>query len=128
MCAKKKKDCYLGVEGFETWMDQFFSDPYASFHYPNGIRIDLFETELEYILEADLPTVCQKQVHIQKTKEGLRILILKDPKCILKRDIHLPVNVMYKKMSARFENGLLEIHISKNETVPAGGSSVHFTD
>ncbi|MFD3445661.1 Hsp20 family protein [Microbacteriaceae bacterium 4G12] len=115
MCAKKKKDCFLQVEGFEQWMDQFCSDPYASFHYPHGIRVDLFETEEEYILEADLPTMHQQEVCIEKTEEGLCIIVQHEGACARKRNIDLPMNVKYKKMNAYFENGLLEIHISKHE-------------
>jgi spore coat protein M len=126
MCAKKKKDCFLHVEGFEEWMDQFFSDPYAA--YPDGICVDLFETELEYILEADLPTSCRKNVQIEKTENGLRILVIKGPDCALERDIELPINVMFKKMAASFENGFLEIHISKTETMQTNEQIVQFTD
>ncbi|WP_028399902.1 hypothetical protein [Ectobacillus panaciterrae] len=127
MCAKKKKDCFLHVEGFEQWMDQFCSDPFAV-QYPDGICVDLFETELEYILEADLPTSCRQKVQIEKTNNGLRILVAKEPGCVLERDIGLPINVMYKKMAASFENGFLEIHISKTETIQATEPAIRFTD
>jgi spore coat protein M len=130
MCTKKKKDCYFQVEGFEQWMDQFFADPYASYHYPNGIRVDLFETEREYILEADLPCVCQQEVCIEKTNDGLRIMVIKDKQkeCAIIREIQLPVNVMYKKMEAMFDNGLVEIHISKMEEVKTNEKTVLFID
>ncbi|MFP3123992.1 Hsp20 family protein [Ectobacillus funiculus] len=129
MCAKKKKDCFFQVEGFEQWMDQFFADPYASFYYPEGLRIDLFETEREYILEADVPpNACQSDIMIEKTENGLRILIQTKTGPALMRDIQLPVNIMYKRMNASFENGLLEIHISKNEMVSAKEHTIHFPD
>ncbi|MDG4656023.1 Hsp20/alpha crystallin family protein [Ectobacillus antri] len=114
MCSKKKKDCFLRIEGFEQWMNQFLSDPFA-LHYPDGISVDLFETELEYIIEADLPTSCRKQVCIEKTENGLCIL-MKNNDCTLKRDIALPINIMHKKMVASFENGFLAIHISRNQS------------
>lgn len=129
MCAKKKKDCFFQVEGFEQWMDQFFADPYASFHYPEGLRLDLFETEREYILEADVPpNACQSDIILEKTKNGLRILIQTKIDSALMRDIHLPVNIMYKQMNAFLENGLLEIHISKNEMVSAEEHVIRFPD
>ena len=129
MCAKKKKDCFCQVEGFEQWMDQFFADPYTSFHYPESLRVDLFETEQEYILEADIPpNACQNDIMLEKTKNGLRILIQTKTGSALMRDIHLPVNIMYKRMNASFENGLLEIHISKNEMVSAKEHTIHFLD
>ncbi|MBO9129046.1 Hsp20 family protein [Bacillus sp. 165] len=126
MCRKKKKDCYFQVEGFEHWMNQFFADPYT----PNDIHVDLFETEREYILEADLPCVCQQEVSIEKTNDGLRIIVIKGKQTegSLIREIQLPVKVMYKKMEALFDNGVVEIHISKVEEVQTNETTILFIE
>ncbi|WP_242221369.1 Hsp20/alpha crystallin family protein [Bacillus cereus group sp. BfR-BA-01380] len=114
MGKKKKKDCLFHVDGFEEWMDQFCSDLYANFPSPNDIHIDLFETEQEYILEIDIPNVVEQNILIKKMETGLQINIFGNNPA-LQHMIFLPANIIYKKMLAYLENGLLAIHISKTE-------------
>ncbi|ENQ3078141.1 Hsp20/alpha crystallin family protein [Bacillus sp. WLY-B-L8] len=114
MGKKKKKDCLFHVDGFEEWMNQFCSDLYANSPSPNGIHVDLFETEQEYILEADIPNVIEQNILIKKMETGLQINISSNNSA-LHHMIFLPANIIYKKMIAYFENGLLTIHISKTE-------------
>ncbi|MEH6892333.1 Hsp20/alpha crystallin family protein [Bacillus sp. JJ864] len=114
MGEKKKKDCLFQVDGFEEWMNQFCSDLYANSPSPNGIHIDLFETEQEYILEADIPNVVEQNILIKKMETGLQINISSNNSA-LQHMIFLPANIIYKKMLAYLENGLLTIHISKTE-------------
>ncbi|MCP8969125.1 Hsp20/alpha crystallin family protein [Ectobacillus ponti] len=128
MCAKKKKESLFRVEGFEQWMDQFLADPYASFHYPSGIRVDLFETETEYIIEADLPDVEQQHICVQKEEAGLCILVAKQPEQLIERHIQLPIDMRDRLMNASLECGLLSIHISKSKMAPANEHTIRFTD
>ncbi len=112
--GKKKKNCLFHVDGFEEWMDQFCSDSYNDFSFPNEIHIDLCETEEEYILETDVRNVAEQNVLIKKMETGLNICI-RHQNTSLQRIIPLPTNIIYKKMLACLENGFLAIHISKNE-------------
>ncbi|PEI50512.1 spore coat protein [Bacillus pseudomycoides] len=112
--GKKKKNCLFHVDGFEEWMDQFCSDSYDNFSFPNHIHIDLCETEQEYILETDIPNVSEQDVLINKMETGLAIHIF-HKNSSLQRTISLPANIIYKKMLACLENGFLAIHISKTE-------------
>ena len=57
-------------------MDQFCSDSYSNFSFPNQIHIDLCETEEEYILETDVQNVTEQNVLIKKLETGLAICIL----------------------------------------------------
>ncbi|SFI32486.1 MULTISPECIES: Hsp20/alpha crystallin family protein [unclassified Bacillus (in: firmicutes)] len=114
MGKKKKKDCLFHVDGFEEWMNQFCSDLYANSPSPNDIHVDLFETEQEYILEADIPNVVEQNILIKKMETGLQISVSSNNSA-LQHMIFLPANIIYKKMLAYLENGLLAIHISKTE-------------
>jgi HSP20 family molecular chaperone IbpA len=60
---KKKKP--FEFEGLENWMEQFFSDPLSSYLDEQHFRIDVFETQNEYIVEADLPSFTEKQITIE---------------------------------------------------------------
>ena len=123
--GKKKKNYLFRVDGFEEWMDQFCSDSYNSYSFPNQIHIDLCETEQEYILETDVPNVSAQNVRIQKLETGLNIYICQK-NLPLQRTIALPATIMYKKMLACLENDYLTIHISKTEIATKHEKKVFF--
>ncbi|ENQ3106163.1 Hsp20/alpha crystallin family protein [Bacillus cereus] len=125
MGKKKKKDCHFHVDGFEEWMNQFCSDLYANAPSPNDIHVDLFETEQEYILEADIPNVVEQNILIKKMETGLQINVFGNNPA-LQHMIFLPSNIIYKKMLAYLENSLLTIHISKTETAQSTERTVFF--
>ncbi|PDY38548.1 Hsp20/alpha crystallin family protein [Bacillus thuringiensis] len=125
--GKKKKNCLFHVDGFEEWMDQFCSDSYSNFSFPNQIYIDLCETEEEYILETDVQNVTEQNVLIKKLETGLAICIL-HKNISLQRTIPLPTTIIYKKMLACLENGFLAIHISKNEVADKHEKKVLFSN
>ncbi|MCP1124468.1 spore coat protein [Bacillus sp. AFS018417] len=127
MGNKKKKDCLFHVDGFEEWMNQFCSDLYANSPSQNDIHVDLFETEQEYILEADIPNIVERNILIKKMETGLQINISYNNSA-LQHMIFLPTNIIYKKMVASLENGLLTIHISKTETAQLTERTVLFTE
>lgn len=107
MCAKK--NCFLQVEGFENWMNQFFLES-------SVMPIDLFETDQSYIIEANIPT-CNPTIFIKKTQFGLNITFTTEYGGNIRRNILLPQHIMNKNMIAYYENKLLEIIISKTECV-----------
>lgn len=114
MGKKKKKDCLFHVDGFEEWMNQFCSDSYVNSHYTDTFHIDLFETDEEYILEANIPDVIEKNILITKLETGLNIQVFGN-NTYLQRTISLPTNIINKNMLAHLENSLLTIHISKTK-------------
>ncbi|WP_020063335.1 hypothetical protein [Bacillus sp. 123MFChir2] len=126
MGKQKKKDCLFHVDGFEEWMNQFCSDLYTNYPSPNGIHVDLFETEQEYILEADIPNIVEQNIFIKKMETGLQINISNNNSA-LQHMIFLPATIIYKKMLAYLENGLLTIHISKTEVAQLTEQTVLLT-
>lgn len=126
MGKKKEKNCLFHVEGFEEWMNQFCSDSYVSSQYKDTFHVDLFETDEEYILEANIPDIIEKNILITKIETGLHIHIFCN-NTFLQRTISLPTTIIQKKMLACLENSLLTIHISKTEqdAVRKGQVSFH---
>ncbi|WP_369903153.1 Hsp20/alpha crystallin family protein [Bacillus manliponensis] len=112
MGKKKEKDCLFHVDGFEEWMNQFCSDSYVNSQYTDTFHVDLFETDEEYILEANIPEVIEKNILITKLETGLHIQLFCN-NSFLQRTISLPTNIIDKKMLACLEHHLLNIHISK---------------
>lgn len=105
----------------------FFSD--SDFLNPD---IDIFETDKEIKIEAELAGMNAKDIDIQISKEGF--LTISGEKTntheesnengyyfsersfgFLNRSIPLPDNCNLEKTEAEFENGLLKITIPKNE-------------
>ncbi|MFC0274074.1 Hsp20/alpha crystallin family protein [Metabacillus herbersteinensis] len=118
--SKKKKSNPADINGIEEWMTQFFSDPFTNFLDQYTFRIDLFETSEEYIVEAELDQIKAEDITIEISDEHLKILISRNVKsaehdCV-ERSVILPFMLEQKVIKAQFENGILEIMISKEET------------
>jgi spore coat protein M len=108
---KKKKP--FEFEGLENWMEQFFSDPLSSYLDEQHFRIDVFETQNEYIVEAYLPSFTEKQITIEFNQDIVKINVQKSKEEILERTVWMPFNVLEKEAYAIFEKGILEVHIMK---------------
>jgi HSP20 family molecular chaperone IbpA len=109
---KKKKS--IEFEGLEDWMEQFFSDPLSSYLDEQHFRIDVFETQNEYIIEADLPNFAEKQIIIEMNKDMVKINVQKSKEVLLERTVWMPFNLLEKEAFALFEKGILEVHIMKD--------------
>ncbi|MDQ0229924.1 Hsp20/alpha crystallin family protein [Metabacillus malikii] len=120
-----KKKNPLSINGIEEWMEQFFIDPFTTLLDEQTFRIDLFETNDEYIIEAEVGDIPKEDIQIETKAEKVTIYIeqnstdndkqLETGNC--KRTIILPYQIDNNKINATLSNGLLEVRISKHHYV-----------
>ncbi|RKO87016.1 HSP20-like chaperone [Blyttiomyces helicus] len=94
-----------------------------------GPQIDVVETEQEYIVKADLPGLKKDEVNISMQDGVLSIsgdrkaekVESTDQRHVVERyhgrfqrQIHIPVDVIVAKASAKMENGVLELKLPKD--------------
>jgi HSP20 family molecular chaperone IbpA len=108
----------LSLNGLEDWMKQFLEDPYLLDDYQ--FRIDLFETQNEYIIEAELSGYQPDQIQLNVQNDAFYIKLTDSEKppndtVLTERVVTLPFELEKKKIEALFRNEILEIHIKKNE-------------
>ncbi|MCH1625649.1 Hsp20/alpha crystallin family protein [Ferdinandcohnia quinoae] len=106
------------IEGLEEWMKQFLDDPYTNWIDENQFRVDLFETQDEYIVEAELSGYQAQQIVITIINDTMNIQVKKineppQDEVISQRLVTLPFDLEKKKISALFRNEILEIFIKK---------------
>ncbi|MBM7603106.1 HSP20 family molecular chaperone IbpA [Metabacillus crassostreae] len=108
----------MNIKGIEEWMTQFFVDPFTNLLDEETFRVDLFETSEEFIIEAELGDKIKKEnISVTVNKEVITISILAlQQNDEVTRNIILPINIEDKKITAIFNNGILETNISKNLT------------
>ncbi|MFS0823503.1 Hsp20/alpha crystallin family protein [Bacillus sp. 1P02SD] len=107
----------LSIHGLEDWMKQFLEDPYLLDDYQ--FRIDLFETQNEYIIEAELSGYTPEQIQLNVKDDSILIKVAdceKPPNdtILTERIVTLPFELENKKIEALFRNEILEIYIKKN--------------
>lgn len=66
----------------EMFFDRFMQNPFAPLLYDsmNQMRVDIRETDDEYILEADLPGVTRDQINLEINEDQLVISVVEDEK------------------------------------------------
>ncbi|TYP53301.1 Hsp20/alpha crystallin family protein [Thermosediminibacter litoriperuensis] len=107
----------------ESFLDNFFDSI-----YPQAIRIDMRETESEYIVEADMPGYDKNSIEIRYENNLLTISGQQDEFTEEKRDnyihrerrrgsfrrtIPVPENVDAEKIKASYNNGVLRVILPK---------------
>ncbi|TXC91783.1 Hsp20/alpha crystallin family protein [Metabacillus litoralis] len=120
----------MNIKGIEEWMTQFFVDPFTSLLDEETFRVDLFETSEEFIIEAELGDKIKKEnISVTVNKEVIKISVLAlQQNDIVTRNIILPIKIEDKKITAIFNNGILEINISKNLTSNHKNKSINIYD
>ncbi|MCG0276451.1 MAG: Hsp20/alpha crystallin family protein [Thermosediminibacteraceae bacterium] len=115
----------------ENFLDNFFD-----FFYPQSIRIDMRETEKEYIIEADMPGYEKNSIEIRYENDMLTISAQQDEfteektdhyihrerrRGSFRRTIPVPDNVDAENIKASYNNGVLRIILPKiNPSKPSG--------
>lgn len=107
----------LSLNGLEDWMKQFLEDPYLLDDYQ--FRVDLFETQNEYIIEAELSGYRPEQIQLNVKNDTFHIKLTDCEKSsidtiLTERIVTLPFELEKKKIEAQFRNEILEIYIKKN--------------
>ena len=121
------------VKGFQELLEVMLSNPFMSYLDYDSVRIDLFETEQSFIVEAELLGYHPKDIIVQIQADHLQLTAKKY--CLrefhdekqgtlareqmeesVERTIDFPFSLLNKKITATFSNEILEITISKHET------------
>jgi HSP20 family molecular chaperone IbpA len=103
----------------EKWLENYFLDPLTSYHDQTQFRIDLYETEKEWIVEALLTEYDASEIKVYIEESKLCITATKYPPSENQsqklRSIDFPFLVIKQEVFATFTNGILEIFISKTK-------------
>ncbi|WML48179.1 Hsp20/alpha crystallin family protein [Neobacillus sp. PS3-34] len=114
-------DAPFDSSGMEKWLEEFFLDPFTSFLDQTQFRIDLYETEKEWIVEALLMNYDSSEITVYISDQELTITAAKSGNSsstkdsVRKRIVTFPFLIIQKKIHATFKKGTLEIFISKTE-------------
>jgi spore coat protein M/HSP20 family protein len=114
-----KNDDSINYAEMEKWLNNYFLDPLTSYLDQTQFRIDLYETNTEWIVEAILSEYDASEITvlIEKDKLTITAMILTPSKQSQKRIrvIEFPFQVIRQKVTATFMEGILEIFISKTD-------------
>lgn len=118
MISKKDIEC-MDFDKVERWLKNYFLDPLTSYCDQTQFRIDLFETEQEWIVEAILSDYDSSEISVFIEDRRLTVTAAKHPPSSKQqkriRTIDFPFQVINQKVTAAFQNGILEVFISKTE-------------
>lgn len=102
----------------DEWFKNHFLDPLTSVLDETEFRIDVYETEKEYIVEALLPNCRAGDIDISVEKNLLIInVILQAPisREEKRRTIDFPIPITQNPIHAVYTNQILEIFIKKEK-------------
>ncbi|QPA32181.1 alpha-crystallin domain-containing protein [Thermaerobacillus caldiproteolyticus] len=97
----------------EQWLEALCSDPFSSILDETVFRVDVFETETEYIVESELINCTKEQIFVTCENDALIIQVHENENINKQRVVHLPFPLLNKNIRAYFTSPILEIHISK---------------
>ena len=117
---------------FKSFVDRFFNDDLyrnteSSYFSP---RVDIAESENQFEIDFFIPGVEKDQVSIDmkdgqltisgerklnKEENGRNYHTIESQHGSFRRTFHLPENINQEEVSAKFENGILQIVIPKDE-------------
>lgn len=106
----------------EDWLDSFFLDPFTTYLDETVFRIDLYESESAFIVEALLLNIEKENIDLSISKNELQIKVTQFDKHppykshIKVRTVKFPFLIEKMKMDASFEQEILEIKIYKHST------------
>jgi spore coat protein M len=114
------------------WIELLCNDPLASLLDETIFRVEVLETEEDYIIEAEL-CHCQKEhIVVLRESRSLSIQIQKNGGTEKQRTILLPFSLADKCISAHFSAPILEIRISKsarqNDAQPQGNTVIDINE
>jgi spore coat protein M/HSP20 family protein len=119
--SKKKqiKNQTFDFDLVEKWLENYFLDPLTSYYDETQFPIDLYETEMEWIIEANLSDFEASEIKVYIEGNKLIITAMEYPPSVRKqkriRSINFPFQVINQAVYANFTNGILEVFISKRD-------------
>ena len=115
----------------DLFFENFFRDPFSPAYFNGGrqMRVDIRETEKEFILDADLPGIKKDQINMEVNDDQLTISVVEDENKETKKEGYIyrerrygtisrsfPLtNIDADKITAAFENGMLSVTLPKKE-------------
>jgi HSP20 family molecular chaperone IbpA len=115
----KKKMQPIDFDLVEKWLENYCLDPLTTQDDLTQFRIDLYETDQEWIVEALLNEYNSSEIKVFVEENKLIITADKSstPTSQQKRvrTIQFPFQVINQKVTANYINGILEVLISKSE-------------
>jgi HSP20 family molecular chaperone IbpA len=112
MCSKKNTE----LDELAKWFELLCADPFTNnLLDENFFRVDVFETEKLYIIEADLPQYSSDQIKVKCQDNAAIIQAYEDDHKYKERVVYLPFNLADKDVCAYFDKDILEVHISKED-------------
>jgi HSP20 family molecular chaperone IbpA len=121
MMNTNNEDQSFDNDAIEKWLENYFLDPLTSYYDQTQFRIDLYETDREWIVEALLPEFRSSDITVYVEDKKLFITVEKDAFSVdqvqnnRKRSIEFPFQVNCHTIIATFHNGILEVFISKSD-------------
>jgi HSP20 family molecular chaperone IbpA len=119
MMNANNEDQPFDNDAIEKWLENYFLDPLTSYYDQTQFRIDLYETDQEWIVEALLPEFRSSDITVYVEDKKLFITVKENAFSVdqvrnnRKRSIEFPFQVNSHKIMASFHNGILEVFISK---------------
>ena len=133
-------------DGLSPWSDidrafeQFFNDSFLSpfFHQGGSMKVDIKETDKEYIVEAEIPGVDKKDIQLELHDDLLTIQVQRNEQLDVEKDNYIRKerrsssmrrsfyveNVKQEDVTAKYENGILSIVLPKREPGIKKGKSI----
>ncbi|XJZ28956.1 Hsp20/alpha crystallin family protein [Bacillota bacterium Lsc_1132] len=105
----------------EKWLENYFLDPLTTYLDQSHFRIDLYETDKNWIVEALLSNYEASEISVFVEAEKMIIKAVKSPLLPMQqtevkmRTIRFPFLIVDQKIIASFHSGILEVCISKIE-------------
>ncbi|PLT32513.1 Hsp20/alpha crystallin family protein [Bacillus sp. V5-8f] len=124
---KEESDEY---DRFDQFMENYFLDPNTGYLDQLTFRVDIYECNEEYVVEALFDDRQPNRITIQPNNQDLNITALfltqKSTESLepIERTIPFPFIINNKNITASFSNNILEIKISKEEDKMATGKGL----
>ena len=121
-----------GFEDFYNMLDDFFSDnwPFRRSLARDTFKIDVQETDAEYVIDAQLPGIKKEDVHLDLDDGKLTISVSREENtenaekknyihkesryCSMSRSVYL-ADANAESVKAKMENGVLNVRILKQQ-------------
>ncbi|MEA4902966.1 Hsp20/alpha crystallin family protein [Desulfitobacterium sp.] len=122
---------YDGMFDMDDFFEDFFNRPFFPPFYRGHVpmKVDIKETDKEYVVEADLPGAKKDEINLQLDEDRLTISVNKDAQSeeeksnYIRRERSMSTmsrsfalsNVKVEDVKAKFDNGVLSIILPKRE-------------
>jgi len=106
----------------EEWLKDFFLDPLTTFLDEAQFRIDVFETNEQYIIEALFPPCKKEHINVLIEENVLTIMANCLGNCQMEkkqRSVSFPFAIDKKEIQTKLTEDILEISISKHLSTSA---------